>query len=135
MPDNNTHSLQAVLLYRKRRLHLHILHKHIQSSHSTSHTSTASKTQHKDRHSTPKGNSAGSNTVALHHFQEAYVSRTLYICKLPPDFTEEELQEACTPFGDIRNITSYPARQISFIEYVSRAVAVVIEICFRISGI
>lgn len=48
---------------------------------------------------------------------EAYVSRTLYICKLPHDFTEAQIHAIFAPFGDIRKITCYPSRQIAFVEY------------------
>lgn len=51
--------------------------------------------------------------------QEAYVSRTLYICKLPHNFNEDEIRQACAQYGDIRGVISYPTKQIAFVEYVS----------------
>lgn len=60
----------------------------------------------------PQGASAAPDDSA-----EAYISRTLYICKLPPDFTEAQISEVLSPFGDIRKITCYPSRQIAFAEY------------------
>ncbi|OII76560.1 RNA recognition family protein [Cryptosporidium andersoni] len=48
---------------------------------------------------------------------EAYVSRTLYLCKLPYDMTEEAVRELCEPFGDLKKVAVYPQKGIAFVEY------------------
>eukprot|EP01071_Lankesteria_metandrocarpae_P003811 Lankesteria_metandrocarpae@DN3196_c1_g1_i1.p1 len=48
---------------------------------------------------------------------EALVSRTLYLCKLPTDCSEEKIQDLADAFGDVRKITVYKSKQIAFLEY------------------
>lgn len=49
--------------------------------------------------------------------EEPFVSRTLYFCRLPPDFTEDMIFDACARFGEVRKVTCYQSRQIAFAEY------------------
>lgn len=56
-------------------------------------------------------------TSASDDASEAYISRTLYICKLPPDFPASQINEILSGFGDIKRITCYPSRQIAFAEF------------------
>ncbi|KAK9173569.1 RNA recognition motif domain protein family protein [Cryptosporidium meleagridis] len=50
-------------------------------------------------------------------FTETYISRTLYLCKLPYDMTEDSVRELCEPFGDLKKVTVYPRKGIAFVEY------------------
>lgn len=83
----------------------------------------------------------GCNVLSVYFcLQEAYISRTLYICKLPPDFTEAQINEVLAAYGDIRKITCYPSRQIAFAEFVcnlwsSLYVTVFLLVFSRRSGI
>eukprot|EP01069_Polyplicarium_translucidae_P007004 Polyplicarium_translucidae@DN3048_c0_g2_i4.p2 len=49
---------------------------------------------------------------------EAFVSRVLYLCKLPPDATEESIRVACEPHGEIRKLQLYPGKQCAYVEYL-----------------
>lgn len=48
---------------------------------------------------------------------ETYISRTLYLCKLPYDMTEDSVRELCEPFGDLKKVAVYPRKGIAFVEY------------------
>lgn len=48
---------------------------------------------------------------------ETYISRTLYLCKLPYDVTEDVVRELCEPFGDLKKVVVYPHKGIAFVEY------------------
>ncbi|KAJ1605355.1 RNA binding protein [Cryptosporidium canis] len=48
---------------------------------------------------------------------ETYISRTIYLCKLPYDMTEDSVRELCEPFGDLKKVSVYPRKGIAFVEY------------------
>ncbi|KAH0478307.1 MAG: hypothetical protein KVP17_004285, partial [Porospora cf. gigantea B] len=55
---------------------------------------------------------------AEYHTQtDGYVSRTLYVCRLPPNADEDQIRAMCLPFGEVRKTAYYPSKGIAFVEY------------------
>ncbi|KAH8742049.1 RNA binding protein [Cryptosporidium ryanae] len=48
---------------------------------------------------------------------ETFISRTLYICKLPYDMTEDSVRQLCEPFGDLKKVSMCPRRGTALVEY------------------
>ncbi|KAF7458630.1 RNA recognition motif-containing protein [Cryptosporidium felis] len=57
------------------------------------------------------------STTVDEQIMETYISRTLYLCKLPYDVTENSIRELCEPFGDLKKVAVYPRKGIAFVEY------------------